>query len=130
MLAVALVVVGCEGGGGSSSGDVVSDFVNEYRAGDYDAACDRVSSSLASFDLADLAGTDVTTTATCPEQLERIAKRGNTPLDDAAVLDTTSVDESDVADSSTIETQAGTWTLQASSEAPGGWEITGIPGPP
>ena len=126
-LVAALVVAGC-GGGGSNSGDVVRGFVDEYRAGDYDAACDRLSSGLASLDLADLAGADITDAATCPELLKRIAKRGDTPLDDDAVLDITSADESDVADSSTIETPVGTWTLQASSEAPGGWEITGIPG--
>ena len=41
LLAAALVVAGC-GGGGSNSGDVVRGFVAEYRAGDYDAACDRL----------------------------------------------------------------------------------------
>jgi hypothetical protein len=126
LLAAALVVAGC-GGGDSNSADVVRGFVDEYRVGDYNAACDRLSSGLTSLDLAGLAGADITSASTCPELLRQIAKRGNTPLDDDAVLDITSADESDVADSSTIETPVGTWTLQSSSEAPGGWEITGIP---
>jgi hypothetical protein len=76
-----------------------------------------------------MAGVGFASAATCPELLTRISKRGDSPLDDDAVLDTTSVDESDVADSSTIETRGGTWTLQTASDAPGGWEITGLPAP-
>jgi hypothetical protein len=124
-VAAAFAVPGCGGSGGSV--DVVSDFVDEYRSGDYDAACDRVDSNTASFDLPDMAGVDFTAGASCPQLLRRIAKRGNSPLDDDAALDVTSVDESDVADSSTIETRAGTWTLETDSDQPGGWVITGLP---
>jgi hypothetical protein len=120
-------VAGCGDGSGSSSGDVVQAFVAEYRDGDYNAACERVSSSLTAFDLADLAGADPTTSADCPELLRQIAQRGNSGLGSDAVLDVKSIDESDVADSSTIETAAGTWTLESSSDSPGGWEITGLP---
>src|SRR3954471_16523490 len=126
LLLAASALPGCGDGSGSSSGDVVKAFVDEYRSGDYDAACDRVSSSLTTFDLADLAGADPTTGADCPELLRQIAQRGDSGLGSDAVLDVESVDESDVADSSTIETAAGTWTLESSSDSPGGWEITGL----
>ena len=139
-LAIALVgalmaLVAC---GGDSSGDpaslqVVRDFVDEYRAGDYSAACERVNPNTQSAELPALAGLDevdpdtgAPITAPCDELLSKAAHAGS-PLDDDAVLDVTSVDESDVADSSTIETRGGTWTLQSSGDAPGGWIIIGLP---